>query len=78
MKQDFEDEWHLQEAEWRSKMANKEEDAQQRLDEIASWQSELARLRTEAIAIRSAIEKVSPLILLTAKEHPTFNTSHLL
>jgi len=28
------------------------------MDEIASWQTELARLRTEAIAIRSAIEKV--------------------
>ena len=58
MKQEFEDEWSLRETEWQDKLKNKEEDAQQRLDEIASWQSELARLRTEAIAIRSAIEKV--------------------
>jgi len=58
LKQEFEDEWSLRETEWQDKLKNKEEDAQQRLDEIASWQSELARLRTEAIAIRSAIEKV--------------------
>jgi prefoldin subunit 5 len=58
LKDEFEEEWALREREWQDKLTNKEEDAQQRLDEIASWQSELARLRTEAIAIRSAIEKV--------------------
>ncbi|QDZ22512.1 hypothetical protein HOP50_08g50550 [Chloropicon primus] len=58
LKSEFEDEWLLREREWQNKLSSKEEDAQQRLVEISSWQSELSRLRTEAIAIRSAIEKV--------------------
>ena len=58
LKSEFEEEWLLREKEWNDKMSSKEEDAQKRLEEISSWQTELARLRTEAIAIRSAIEKV--------------------
>ena len=58
LKQEFEDEWSLREKEWQTKLSTKEDDAHQRLEEISSWQTELARLRSEAIAIRSAIEKV--------------------
>ena len=58
LKDEFEEEWLAREREWQTKMSAKEEDAQQRLVEISSWQQELSRLRTEAIAIRSAIEKV--------------------
>lgn len=58
MKKNFEEEWSSREQEWESKLSSKDQDAEERLEEIASWQEELGRLRNEAIAIRTAIEKV--------------------